>query len=189
VEHIVPESLGNDLLVLGRGWVCDKCNNMHSAFETRAVAQSILGVERCILKVVTKKGKPSRSRVHGITWFAEPDAVPGVVVAEADWSKVLVLTDEAGQCGMAVFPVHDRSCDDIARLLLKMGIELLAVVMSAESQETRWNLSEAKDCVLGRSSAPWPYFLLRSPEVVCHFTSILAGCPDEHEYIRSCGFD
>jgi hypothetical protein len=26
-EHIFPESLGNKDLILGRGYVCDRCNN------------------------------------------------------------------------------------------------------------------------------------------------------------------
>lgn len=30
VEHIIPESLGNDELILDKGIVCDKCNNYFS---------------------------------------------------------------------------------------------------------------------------------------------------------------
>ncbi|MCH5260230.1 MAG: hypothetical protein J1F18_10770 [Lachnospiraceae bacterium] len=30
VEHIIPESLGNDELILDAGIVCDKCNNYFS---------------------------------------------------------------------------------------------------------------------------------------------------------------
>ncbi len=71
-EHIVPHSLGNDLLVLAPGWVCDRCNNICSGFEAKALNSSILGVERCRLGVVTKKRRPARSDVHGISWFSEP---------------------------------------------------------------------------------------------------------------------
>lgn len=30
IEHIIPESLGNDELILDKGIVCDKCNNYFS---------------------------------------------------------------------------------------------------------------------------------------------------------------
>lgn len=92
VEHVVPASLGNDIVALGRGWVCDKCNHVISKFEREVLWNSIIGVERCRMGVITKKKKPAKAVTHGITWFAVPEKGRGVVAAEAnDWSKIPVL--------------------------------------------------------------------------------------------------
>ena len=187
VEHIVPESLGNDILVLAPGWVCDSCNNTHSAFESRVLGHTIIGTERCVLGVVTKKGKPSRSKVHGITWFAEPGTNEGVVSAEADWRKVPILLNADENSGVMVFPLHDGFCADIAKLLLKMGIEFLAVLIRAG--RALYECKEAREYVLGRDDVAWPYFILRSRSVLGHLTSVVAAFPEVHDYIRSCGFD
>ena len=145
VEHLVPESLGNDILVLGAGWLCDACNNICSGFESRALSSSILGVERCRLGVVTKKRKPARASLFGVLWEAEPLRKRGVVSAEADWSQIPILPRADGTYTMA-FPLHDTSNYDIAKLLLKMGLELLAV-HDAASGATR-DRSAAKGHVL-----------------------------------------
>ncbi|CAN0375562.1 unnamed protein product, partial [Ectocarpus sp. 4 AP-2014] len=81
-EHIVPHSLGNDLLVLAKGWVCDSCNNIFSAFESRVLFASILGAERCRMGVITKRRRPAHSKTHGISWFAEPSMPASVVSAQ-----------------------------------------------------------------------------------------------------------
>ena len=142
-EHIVPHSLGNDLVVLAPGWVCDSCNNVCSSFESRALSGSILGLERCRLGVVSKKRKPSRSSFYGVTWFAEPSANPNVISAEADWAKVPIIWREDGTGAMAI-PIHDKTNTDIARLLLKMGIELLAVRAAPQAREENVIISQRK---------------------------------------------
>lgn len=90
-EHVVPHSLGNDLLVLAPGWLCDDCNNICSEFESRALSGSILGAERCRLGVVTKKGRPARAKLHRISWFSEPLAPPNTVSVEATWDQIPVM--------------------------------------------------------------------------------------------------
>ncbi len=125
-EHIVPHSLGNDMLVLAPGWVCDRCNNICSGFESKALNNSILGVERCRLGVVTKRKRPARSDVHGISWFSEPGGPHNVVSAEARWNRIPTLLSPGGSSGKIVFPFHDDSCYAIARLLLKIGVEIMA---------------------------------------------------------------
>ena len=189
VEHIVPESLGNDILILGPGWVCDTCNNRHSAFENRVLERSIIGFERCALGVITKRGRPARAKTHGITWFAEPAEQESVLSAEADWPKIPILLDRDGTSGITAFPMHDESCFDIARLLLKMGVEFAAVYMRAQPRTFNCDLVEAREHVVRLDDSPWPYFVLRSPQVVERLTSVVASCSDVHKYIRSVGFD
>lgn len=188
-EHIVPHSLGNDLVVLAKGWVCDNCNNICGAFESRVLYKSILGVERCRMGVITKRMKPAQSETHGISWFAEPSKPPNVVSAEADWSRTPVLVNPNGSSGKLVLLLHDETNIDIARLLLKIGVEVLMPVLLSPDTPFVCDLEEAKQCILGINEDIWPYFVLQSPAVESHLLSIFAGLPDVHRYAKSCGFD
>lgn len=188
-EHIVPHSLGNDLVILDKGWVCDTCNNIFSAFESRVLYSSILGVERCRIGVITKRGRPAHSRLHGIAWFAEPTMPPNYVTAEASWGSVPMLFNQDGSRGKLVFPLHDDSNEDIARLLLKIGVEILYPVLHARDEPTIYDLSEAKQYILTGDGAAWPYFVLLDGKATLHLVSVFASCREEHEYIRGSGFD
>jgi len=188
VEHIVPHSLGNDLLVLATGWVCDGCNSTCSGFESKALNNSILGVERCRLGVVTKKQRPARSEVHGISWFSEPARPANVLSAEAKWDRIPMLLSPDGSSGKLVFPLHDDSCYAIARLLLKMGIEIMAPCTAGSSCVHR-SFSLAKQYVIGADDSPWPYFVLKSEELDRRLVSVLTSVPAAHEYALSCNFD
>ena len=132
-EHIVPHSLGNDLVVLAKGWVCDSCNGIFSKFENRVLFSSVLGVERCRMGVMTKRRRPAHSKVHGVSWFAEPETPKNIVSAEAEWDKIPMLMDADGSSGKIIFPIHDQSNADIARLLLKIGVEIMAPFHQAAS--------------------------------------------------------
>ncbi len=186
-EHIVPESLGNDLVVLAPGWVCDSCNNVCSSFESRALCSSILGVERCRLGVITKKQKPATAQLHGVTWFSEPSAPDNVLSAEATWSQIPVLWRADGSLGSIVVPLHDESNRDLCRLLLKMGIELLAV--AHEARGCALHVTAAAQVVCGADDTPWPYFVLRRACPEGKLTSVFSSTPDAWEYVRACGFD
>jgi len=187
-EHIVPHSLGNDILILAPGWICDSCNNICSGFEAKALNNSILGVERCRLGVVTKKKRPARSDVHRISWISEPNCPDNVVSAEARWDRIPMLLSPDGISGKIVFPLHDDSCYPIARLLLKIGIEIMAPSIAGSlSRCNEFRL--AKKHVIQAEENPWPYFVIRSASVDAHLVSVLASLPEEHEYVQSCGFD
>lgn len=187
-EHIVSHSLGNDLLVLAPGWVCDDCNNTCSGFESKALNNSILGVERCRLGVVTKKRRPARSDVHRISWFSEPGVAANVLSAEAQWDGIPIILSPNGSSGKIAFPFHDDSCYAIARLLLKMGVEIMAPYV-AGNPGTLEGLQLAKRHVLEAGDSPWPYFVMRSEAADHRLVSVLASLPPEHEYVLSCGFD
>jgi hypothetical protein len=186
-EHIVPESLGNDIVVLAPGWICDSCNNVCSGFESRALSNSILGIERCRIGVTTKKRKPATARLHGVSWFSEPSARDNVLSAEARWNEIPVLWGPKEISGSLRVPLHDDSNRDVCRLLLKMGIELLAAAKKAMGIQP--NTSSAAEVVLGRSAEPWPYFILCDGGPNGSLVSVFESTPDVHEYVRSCGFD
>jgi hypothetical protein len=188
-EHIVPHSLGNDFVLLAKGWVCDSCNNIFSGFESRALYSSILGAERCRIGVTTKRGHPARSKLHGVSWFAEPTEPPNVVTAEAEWDRVPLLVSADGSRGKLLFPVHDQSNADVARLLLKIGVEITAPLLLQQGQQPAYDLREAKQHLISNCAQPWPYFVLRDRKAIPHLVSVFAATPQEHGYISECGFD
>jgi hypothetical protein len=186
-EHIVPESLGNDILSLAKGWVCDSCNNVCSGFESRVLSSSILTMERCRLGVITKKHKPATGQLHGVRWFSEPNAPLNVLSDEADWSRIPAIWNSKGSSATLAIPPHDSSNRDICRLLLKMGVELLSVVHLGRGSAV--DLRAAAGVVLGRDDRPWPYFVLRTSTSPPAAASVLSSMPDVHEYVLECGFD
>lgn len=189
VEHIVPHSLGNDILVLPKGWVCDNCNNICSSFESRVLLNSILGIERCQMGVITKKNKPARSQAYGLTWFSEPQSPLNILSVEADWKDIPILFSSDKSCGKIAIPFHDESNYDIARLLLKIGIEIFLPIKFAEGEDIKQIFRKAKAHIIDINTEPWPYFILRSDAAEKHLVSFLESCPNEHDYIKSCGFD
>lgn len=99
----------------------------------------------------------------------------------------MVLSPD-GESGKIVFPLHDDSCYAIARLLLKMGVEIMAPYVLG-NPEVANGLQLAKNHVLVAEDSPWPYFVMRSKTVDHRLVSVLAEVPEEHEYVLSCGFD
>lgn len=188
-EHIVPHSLGNDLLVLERGWVCDCCNNTFSKFESRVLYSSILGAERCRMGVITKRRRPAHSQTYGISWFAKPSAAPNIVEAQANWPQIPMLLNSDGLTGKLVLPLHDETNLDIAKLLLKIGVEIISPVLITPKSTMNYDLSAAKKHLLADVSEAWPYFVLRDASIENRLVSVLSCVPDEREYIRSLGFD
>lgn len=64
VEHIIPESLGNNMHVLPKGYVCDECNNYFSIkIEKKLLAQPYFVSMRFRNEILTKKGKLVKERM------------------------------------------------------------------------------------------------------------------------------
>ncbi|MFC2021236.1 hypothetical protein ACFLU1_05600, partial [Chloroflexota bacterium] len=167
---------------------CDKCNSICSKFENRVLFKSILGIERTRMGVITKKNKPSRANIGNISWFAEPSDNPNIVSVEADWSTIPIFWDYQQISGKIPILLHDKSCYDIARMLLKIGVEIIEVT-NLGVYEVSWNLKEAKKHILGLDTEGWPYFVLLSEVSKTKFVSIFQETPDAHSYLLSLGID
>jgi hypothetical protein len=135
---------------------------------------------------MTKKHKPSRASLYGVTWFAEPTAKPNTVSVEARWEEIPLLWRADGAGKMAV-PLHDKTNHDIARLLLKIGVELLSV-HDRGLRSTR-DYCTAKEVILGIDVNPWPYFVLRDRRCLKQLTSVFEAIQEAREYVQSLGFD
>jgi hypothetical protein len=124
IEHPIPESLGNDDLIIPKGWVCDPCNQYFGAkLEFKALNLPPFSIERTAFNVRSKKGRQAHHQDDG---FA---------LAATGWGGKIAVINQGNILG-ALRVVRDglyvprvpRDYDDlIARFLLKVGLGVLLV--------------------------------------------------------------
>ena len=125
-EHILPESLGGaDWCVLPDGLVCDKCQNYLGAkVELEALSDYPFSLFRTSLGITTKKHKsPFLNSIEGtITGFGKGRlAVDPSPAFEQAW-----LSKHKTQMRIPAYPSSVRTARATCRLLLKMGLEVVA---------------------------------------------------------------
>jgi len=156
VEHIIPESMGNSIYFLEKGWVCRNCNNIFSSFEDIVQNKTILGVQRCIDGVVSKKGKPTKSKLHAIDFTANPGKLGTAVLVIKDKSTPITIKDNTFEME---FPVCDENANAISRFLLKIGLEIELVYRFSIKKE-KVDIQSAINFVLGNSNSKWHYYYI-----------------------------
>jgi hypothetical protein len=187
IEHIVPQSLGNNLLILEKGWVCDTCNNICSAFESKAMNNSNLGMERVMLGVVTKKGKLARSQYANLDWKSEAkEGKKSFSVDRKSFDKIPQFYNKEKDTISVALPMHNKFDCDVAKLFLKIGIEIICRTLELAN---KYNLSDAKEHILGINENSWPYFIILSDNISDHTVSIFKQDIYTHSYVLSVGFD
>jgi HNH endonuclease len=140
VEHVIPESLGNDDLVLV-DQVCGACNNHFSKLEDLVLQKTPLAFWRAQLGIKTKRGRlpsvdlsqpkrekgvfPSKHPVHddNIGFTSHED---GSTSIEIDAPRVIneILDDERTEFRFAMAP---RVLFVFGRFLCKVGVELVCI--------------------------------------------------------------
>ena len=169
VEHIIPESLGNDVLILGKGIVCDKCNNYIAV----TIEQPLLELPyfkqyRHELSIENKRGRiPDREgflidpEYAGIKFKKHRSGIKGVEIAPEALKKIShSKRKKITAFTVTMIPPHfDKN---VSRFLGKVGIEALAWEADAKGyREDHYNqssLDPIKKYV--RSAAKedyWPY--------------------------------
>jgi len=185
VEHIIPHSLGNNFLILDKGWVCDKCNNLFSSFEAKVINHTFYGAERAFLGVITKKGKPARSKFGKLHWNARPGEPRGTFqIDEKDLDKHPFLK-MCWDNGKLIIPFHSKYDYLIAKFLLKIGIESKYINIKMDYLD----FLEAKEYVINKSNDPWPYVMVQTPNVSDVLGSVFSSSKYIHSYALSSGFD
>jgi len=123
IEHIIPESLGNDDDFLEPGFVCDQCNQYFgSEVENKALNASPFGIERTSAAVITKKGKlPFYSGHPGL--FLQSTGFKDTVLMVA--SKENIIYDSRYNSRYLLSFSHVKDEHYIVRMLLKIGLESL----------------------------------------------------------------
>lgn len=125
VEHIIPQSMGGDEIA-PPGLVCDTCNQYFGKeVEQVALDSPVLAFQRSSLCIPTKKGKYSSYQGFRFEVIGQPSGEPAVVFPPEKLKYVL----KHGRAQMIV-PIFGLGA--ITRLLLKMGLEFLAVSEAAD---------------------------------------------------------
>jgi len=183
-EHIVPQSLGNNFLILEKGWICDTCNNICSSFESKALNHSHLGFSRAMQGVITKKGKPARSKINGIHWNAVPSlGKNSISVDKQDLEDKPFLKNSLENGSAFILTVHNEY--DIAKLFLKIGIETKVLTDDLNIYQTK----EAIEHIFGINDEKWPYFIITSENISKHIVSIFDLSHYIHSHALASGFD
>lgn len=125
IEHILPESLGGgDWACMPNGLVCATCNQYFgSKVESKALGSYPFLPFRLLLGIPTKHKKaPFMKTTIGTLKSAQ---VPGRLGLDpsSDDVEQAILNDEIAQVRILAEPVEPLA---VCRLLLKMGLELLA---------------------------------------------------------------
>ena len=184
-EHIVPQSLGNHFLTLEKGWVCDKCNNICSAFESKVINHTIFGAERAMLGVITKKGKPARSKFGKLHWNTSLHKKGAIEFDKKDIDKHPFLS-KCFKNGQLIIPFHSKFDIYIAKLLLKIGIESKYM----HSGMDKFKFNESKQFVIGKNNNSWPYVLIQQKNISTEiFTSAFSESKYLHSHALASGFD
>lgn len=171
VEHIIPESLGNDDLLL-KDQVCAACNNHFSRkVEAKVLQKSPLGFWRVFLGIRTKRRKlpnvdlsqPKKQKgripcVHSIhdnrVAFASHE--DGSTSVDIDDSRIIqeILNDDKTSFRFVFTP---RVLTDLGRFLCKVGVEL--VCLDAPRRARSADFDKARRFArFGDFEGLWPIF-------------------------------
>jgi hypothetical protein len=171
VEHIIPESLGNDKYILDKGIVCDKCNNYFS----HAIEEPLLNLQyfksiRHRLNIVSKKGKiPSEK---GFMFNPETevefhtDKHKEKSISFNDEKAIVdVLNKDTFEVFIPIFSSPGNNNIHVSKFLGKLAIEALALYalqnnLNIEDNTNQESLKNLKRFVRrGNKNEYWPYHI------------------------------
>jgi hypothetical protein len=153
-EHPIPESLGNDDLLLPHGYVCDVCNQYFgSKIESEVLRTAPFGIERVFQAVKSKKRKYPNISDGSLTLRSTGFWDKAHVQSEWPHSNLRKLPNGK----IALNPKWSRP-NTIARFLIKMGIGLLVVSPDIDPYSTTFD--KARNCArLGTLAKDWDFAL------------------------------
>jgi cold shock CspA family protein len=178
VEHIVPESLGNDDLLLV-GEVCDGCQRyLGKEVEQYVLSKTPIGVWRTFLGIRTKKGKlphvdltvPTRPKGTVPEWSPRHDNGIGFTAHEDGSTSVnvddtgIVREIVQGQRREFRFVLSPKHLVQMGRFLGKIGVELLCSTNPTAARSDRY--ADLRRYVrYGIKADIWPIFHTVSGEL------------------------
>lgn len=171
IEHIIPESLGNDDLLL-KEQVCGKCNDYFSRkIEAVVLSKSPIAFWRVFLEIRTKKKLlpsvelsqpqqesgilPSVHRSHddGISFTAHEDGPIRLTVADQGMYEEIMR----GERNTLQFVFTPKLLMAMGRFLCKIGIELVCLNDAVRARSS--GLEKARKFArFGESQNLWPIF-------------------------------
>jgi hypothetical protein len=151
VEHPIPESMGNDETILPKGFVCDDCNQYFgSKIEQQIMANPPFNLERVIASIKTKKHRYARYANSSL-----------ILQSAGFWDRILftmtperydTIFNKDGGILWAEYTMNYRIL--LARFLIKIGLELLAVTGAVDPYSTGFD--KARLCSrYGNDATSW----------------------------------
>ena len=179
IEHVVPESLGNDDLTL-QGCVCDACQAYFGKeVEAYVLAKTPIAVWRTLIGIRTKKGRlpavnvgqsdrpkgrlpDTHPRHDHISFKAHPDGSTSVDIDDESVVRS-ILNGARREFNLVLSP---KKLSMLGRFLAKVGLGVLA------SSELRRVYDEEFDKVrdyarVGSSGEIWPIFYYADGDMGC----------------------
>jgi hypothetical protein len=170
VEHVIPETLGNDDLVLVDK-VCRACNSAFGKVENYVLSKTPIAFWRTFLGIKTKKGKlpwvelskPATDR--GI-WSDHHDEHDDGIAFEShvDGSTSINIDDDTiineilnGEKHRFKFVLTPKSMHLLGRFMAKIGIELLCISDQYDVRSDRFNACR-NYARYGSQNSLWPLF-------------------------------
>lgn len=194
VEHIIPESLGNDDLLL-EGEVCDGCQRyLGKEVENYVLSKTPLGVWRTFLGIRTKKRRlpqvdlsvPVRKRGILPEWAPHHDNQIGFASHEDGSTSVDIENPEIlretlnGTRSQFQFVLSPKHLVQMGRFLGKIGLELLFSADPDKARSERY--AELRRYVRrGIKDDIWPLFHSTAGDLksLCQLTSSEEGDSEE----------
>lgn len=128
-EHIIPESLGNDDLILDRGIVCDACNSGELAkLDLELLDSELVSPMRVLFTDATKEGKPPSARLQNMLIYKTRPGHLHIRPHDRTGEIRNLRKLPSGQTAFE-FEVRGRPRFDgrgLARALYKIGLEMVA---------------------------------------------------------------
>jgi hypothetical protein len=167
-EHIIPESLGNDDMILEKE-ICDKCQNYLSKIENYVLNKTPIGFWRTFFTIRTKKNKlpsidfskkgedkgvfPDYSNHHDNVQFqSHPDYSTELIL-----SKPIHQYLKTGKKGQINYVITPKVIHEIGRFLGKVGIEIICYGDRKKARSDEFNAIR-KYVREGTLKELWPIF-------------------------------
>ena len=128
VEHIIPESIGNESLFLPRGYVCDECNNKMSEVEQIFVNSLPISLLRIFTNGIGKKGKFPLARFSNVHFY-KTSTNSITVIGQAGENSIPKAIEQSDGSYKIKMPEIKQRIDHhaIARVLFKIGLGIIAI--------------------------------------------------------------
>jgi len=161
IEHIVPESLGNKNYTLPKGAVCDVCNGRFSQFESTALNNSIIAMERARYGIITKKGKHVKGKIGELNISGDENFEKQFINVKGLNESNLTYDPKSNSFYLSV-KSFDKSEVAMSKLLLKIGLE--AIYWSQQKVYQKNDFSNLKNFLTSINNNDWPFVTSRHEE-------------------------
>ena len=177
IEHIIPESLGNDEMVL-TDEICHSCNNHFAKIEQFVLQKTDIAFWRALLGIRTKKGKlpsvdlsqPKNAKgafpnchpqhSNGVGFTAHVDGSCSVDITNDQVVRKLILEDKVD----FKFVMTPSVLNQFGRFLCKIGVEMICYIEPGRARSSKFQAARIY-ARHGTMTDLWPIFHFSSGNV------------------------